>query len=372
VYLRNLSIVDFRNYVEAALQLSPQANFFTGLNGSGKTNLLDAVHYLCACKSAFNPIDSQSIRHEAGFFVIQGSFDKNGTVHEVYCGVKTGQKKVFKRNHKEYERLADHIGLFPVVIISPYDTDLIHEGSEERRKFTDSIISQFNRGYLEDLIRYNKALLQRNMLLRDFAVRRYFDEETLHIWDLQLAEPGNRIHEARKTFIEQFNPEFLKAYHAISQSREDVSLRYRSELHEATMEEILLRNRERDRHLQRSDGGIHKDDFVFGIGNYPLRKFGSQGQQKTFLIALKLAQFEFVREHCGIKPILLLDDIFDKIDETRLACLMELVSRHTFGQVFVSDTHEYRVPALFRNAGAEMKVFRVHQGTVEELETQPG
>lgn len=370
MYLKDISIVNFRNYGEATLQFSPQANFFTGLNGSGKTNLLDAVYYLCACKSAFNPIDSQSIRHGAGFFVIQGSFDKDGSVHEVYCGVKAGQKKVFKRNHKEYERLADHIGLFPVVIISPYDTDLIHEGSEERRKFADSIISQFNRTYLEDLIRYNKALMQRNTLLRDFAARRYFDEETLQIWDIQLAEPGNRIHEARKAFIERFNPEFLQAYHAISESKEEVGLNYRSELHEAGMEEILLRNRDRDRHLQRSDGGIHKDDFVFSIGGHPLRKFGSQGQQKTFLIALKLAQFEFIRQHCGIKPILLLDDIFDKIDENRLACLMELVGRHTFGQVFVSDTHEDRVPALFRNAGAEMKVFRVHQGEAEELETQ--
>lgn len=367
MHLRDISVVNFKNYEEASLTFSPQINCFTGLNGSGKTNLLDAVHYLCACKSYFNPIDSQNVKHDMPFLVVQGTFEKHGQNQEVYCGVKPGQRKVFRRNQKDYDRLADHIGIFPAVVISPYDADLISEGSEERRKFLDSIISQFNRNYLEDLIRYNKALLQRNRLLRAFALNRYFDEDALEIWDIQLIDAGNRIHQARQEFIHDFNPRFLSLYADISGKQDNVSLNYRSELEGADFAALLANSREKDRFLQRTDVGIHRDDLIFGIDSHPLKKFGSQGQQKSFLIALKLAQFDHIRDLTGSKPILLLDDIFDKIDDRRVAYLMELVSRHNFGQIFISDTHDERIPLLFRDVNAELKIFKVDKGNVQAL-----
>jgi len=301
------------------------------------------------------------------FLVVQGTFEKHGQNQEVYCGVKPGQRKVFRRNQKDYDRLADHIGLFPAVVISPYDADLISEGSEERRKFLDSIISQFNRNYLEDLIRYNKALLQRNRLLRAFALNRYFDEDALEIWDIQLIDIGKRIHQARQAFIHDFNPRFLSLYADISGKQDNVSLLYRSELEGADFATLLANSREKDRFLQRTDVGIHRDDLIFSIECHPLKKFGSQGQQKSFLIALKLAQFDHIRDLTGSKPILLLDDIFDKIDDRRVAYLMELVSRHNFGQIFISDTHDERIPLLFKDVNAELKIFKVDKGNVQAL-----
>jgi DNA replication and repair protein RecF len=367
VYLRDISLVNFKNYEEANLVFSPQINCFTGLNGSGKTNLLDAVHYLCACKSYFNPIDSQNIRHDAPFLVVQGRFLKDGLDNEVYCGVKPGQRKVFRRNQKDYDRLADHIGLFPAVVISPYDADLISEGSEERRKFLDSIISQFNRSYLDDLIRYNKALMQRNRLLRAFALNRYFDEEALVIWDELLIDTGQRIHQARVEFLHDFNPRLLALYADISGNQDQIGILYRSELENKDFRSLLLDSRERDRYLQRTDVGIHRDDLIFSIDGHPLKKFGSQGQQKSYLIALKLAQFDHIRDLTGTKPILLLDDIFDKIDDRRVAYLMELVSRHNFGQIFISDTHDDRIPLLFKSVNAELLTFKVEKGRVIPL-----
>lgn len=366
--LKNLSLVHFKNYESAEIQLSPQINCFVGDNGSGKTNLLDAVHYLSNCKSYFNPIDSQNINHEAPFFVIQGSFDREGKEEEVYCGLKKGQKKVFKRNQKEYDRLADHIGRFPSVVISPYDTDLIHSGSEFRRKFMDSIISQFDRVYLDDLIQYNKALNQRNRLLRAFSLNRYFDDEALLIWDHQLVKYGTPIAQKRKEFVKEFLPRFNELYKAVSGNREEVELTHTTEVEEGNFALLLLGSRDKDRSLMRTTKGIHKDDLVFTIGGHPLKKFGSQGQQKSFLIALKLAQFDYIRELTGAKPLLLLDDIFDKIDDHRVAYLMKLVSEHRFGQIFVTDTHRNRVPILFSEADVPVKVFEVKEGSIELIE----
>lgn len=365
MFLRSLSVIDFKNYREADLGFSPQINCFVGHNGSGKTNLLDAVHYLSHCKSYFNPIDTQNIRHEAPFFVIQGCFEKEGQDQEVYCGLKRGQKKVFRRNGKEYNRLADHIGLFPSVVISPYDADLIREGSEQRRKFMDGIISEFDRLYLDDLLNYNKALNQRNRLLRAFQLNRNFDEESLQIWDEQLIRYGSGLFSKRREFIEAFVPRFAKLYRTISGGREEVSLEYRSELESESLEKLLLDARKDDRALVRTTKGLHKDDLLFSIAGHPLKKFGSQGQQKSFLIALKLAQFDHIRDLTGQKPLLILDDIFDKIDDQRVASLMKLVSEHHFGQIFVSDTHDERVPQLFADAEVPLKVFRVSEGHVE-------
>jgi DNA replication and repair protein RecF len=369
VWVRKLSLVNFKNYVDAQVEFCPEVNCFTGDNGTGKTNVLDAIHYLSLCKSYFNPIDSQNVRYEEDFFVVQGKVQAEDELDNVYCGVKKGQKKVFKRNDKEYDRLADHIGKYPAVIVTPNDVEIIKGGSEIRRKFMDSIISQYSHAYLDDLIRYNKALIQRNNLLKHFFVERTFNEESLSVWDAQLIDLGQRIYEHRQDFATKLAPLFQDFYAKISGNREEVVLRYHSDLHDNDFAELLKGSRDKDRRFQRTTVGIHKDDLEFLIGGHPLKRFGSQGQQKSFLIALKLAQFDFIKQSTGEVPFLLLDDIFDKIDDHRVANLMELVSEHRFGQIFITDTHQGRVPELFRNINAEVCEFMVSDGKIEALKT---
>ncbi len=365
MYLKKLSVLNFKNYEEAKLELSSQINCFLGPNGGGKTNLLDAIFYLAFCKSFFNPSDSQLIKYDQGFFVVEGEFEKKGEMEKIYCGLKKGQKKQFKRNKKQYEKLAEHIGLVPLVMISPSDSDLINEGSDIRRRFLDLIISQYDRKYLNELILYNRALSQRNRLLKKFMETRRFDEASLELWDEHLIKHGTPIHEARREFIEKFLPLFQKNYEFISQQKEKVELLYQSQLDEGNFSNILKEKREKDRRMTYSTVGVHKDDLQFNIEGMPLKKFGSQGQQKTFLLALKLAQAEFLKEEKQIPPILLLDDIYDKLDENRVSRLMEIVRRDWFGQVFISDTHLDRLPKLFDQLKTEYKAFSVNKGEVE-------
>jgi DNA replication and repair protein RecF len=363
--LDQLSVLNFKNYGEATIYPDPHVNIFTGLNGQGKTNLLDAIHYLSACKSYFNPIDSQNIRHGEEFFVVEGTFAQDGEKDKIYCGVKKGQKKVFKKNKTEYERLAEHIGQYPSVVISPYDKDLISEGSEVRRKFMDSIISQYNRRYLDDLISYNQVLRQRNSLLKYFWENRTFDADNLEVWSLQLIDLAEKIHAERKYFVESFEPIFQQHYSAISGGAEEVDIRYKSHLKEGGFSVALNESVDKDRRTQYTNVGTHKDDLKFGInGGHPLKKFGSQGQQKTFLIALKLAQFDLVKEVTKKVPVLLLDDIFDKIDDVRVQHLMKLVSDHNFGQIFITDTHSERIERIFEEITDSVKVFHIEKGEV--------
>jgi DNA replication and repair protein RecF len=362
VHLKSLSLLNFKNYEEADLSFSNEVNCFVGNNGEGKTNLLDAVHYLSFCKSYFNPIDSQNIRFEQDYFMLQGTFQKAEKEEAIYCGMKRGQKKQIKRNKKEYTRLADHIGLFPVVMISPNDSELITEGSEVRRKFVDSIISQYDRTYLENLIQYNKALTQRNALLKQFHEGRYFDADSLEVWDMQLVELAQRIHEGRKDFLSDFIPLFQHYYSFITSAKETVSLSYRSHLNDGDFDTILKAAMRKDRMVQHTTVGIHKDDLLLEISGYPLKKFGSQGQQKSFLIALKLAQFDIIKRVKEMMPILLLDDIFDKLDHTRVKRLMELVSDRKFGQIFITDTSTDRVADLFTDIPIEFKLFTIKDG----------
>lgn len=362
--LQSLSLVNFRNYEEATLEFSPEVNCLVGDNGAGKTTILDAIYYLSFCKSYFNAIDSQNIRYDEGFFLIQGAILKNEETDKLHCGVKSGQKKQFRRNDKEYGRLADHIGKYPSVILTPNDIDLIKEGSEVRRKFMDGIISQYNKPYLEKLMEYNRALSQRNNLLRYFAENRTFDEESLEIWDEKLIELGTFIHQERKSFVETFIPGFNSLHAEVAGGAEVVSLAYVTQLDNKSMDELLKESRTKDRQLRRTTCGIHKDDLDFLISDHAIRRFGSQGQQKTYLISLRLAQFEFVEKATGVKPMLLLDDIFDKIDDKRVAALMRLVSDHRFGQIFITDTSGDRIPELFREIGADLKVFNVEHGSV--------
>ncbi|QKJ31392.1 DNA replication/repair protein RecF [Mucilaginibacter mali] len=365
MYLHQLSVINFKNYTEAELTFSEGVNVFAGNNGAGKTNMLDAVHYLSLCKSYFNPVDSQQIKQGTEFFMLSGVFNKDGRQDTVACAVKRNQKKQFKCNKKEYQRLADHIGKYPLVMISPYDVSIIIEGSEERRKFIDNVISQTDNRYLDELIIYNKVLANRNALLKRIAETGRYDPTLLEILDEQLITSGNRIFEKRKAFMEVFTPIFNTHYQFLSDGAETVELVYESQLLTAGFADLLKRSIERDRSLERTTAGIHKDDLQFTIHGMPMKKFGSQGQQKSFLIALKLAQNSFLYKQTGFKPLLLLDDIFDKLDEHRITKLMQMVSDHDFGQVFITDTDARRATAVFEKINVDFKLFKVSGGQID-------
>ncbi|UKN02879.1 DNA replication/repair protein RecF [Paracrocinitomix mangrovi] len=359
MHLKKLSAVNFKNHSEVNLEFSPEINVFIGNNGQGKTNLLDAIYFLSFCKSFLNPIDKQSIKIDEKFFLINGSFSKEDKSIDISVSVQQGQKKKVKKNKKEYERLAEHIGQFPTVIISPYDTNLIIEGSDTRRKFIDSIISQYDRMYLDTLIRYNKVLQQRNALLKQFQELRIFENESIEVWNAQLVSLGDVIYQKRNAFLNDFIPVFQKYFNLVADEAEVISISYESHLTEGNFEAQLEEYKRKDTALGYTSRGIHKDDLVFLIHGHPVKKFGSQGQQKSFLIALKLAQFELISELLKMKPILLLDDIFDKLDHNRVERLMTLVSDHAFGQVFVTDTDEDRVEKVFQKIDIERIVFKV-------------
>jgi DNA replication and repair protein RecF len=369
MYLQQLSILNFKNYTEAELTFSEGVNAFTGNNGAGKTNLLDAIHYLSLCKSYFNTIDSQQIKQGTDFFMINGVFERNELPEMVACSVKRTQKKIFKRNKKDYPRLADHIGLFPLVMVSPYDVSIIMEGSEERRKFVDNVISQTDNHYLDELIVYNKVLANRNAILKTIADTGRFDPSLLEILDEQLVASGVRIFQKRKAFMESFTGIFNQYYQFLTEDAEQVALVYESQLLNNTFASLLLKTTEKDRILERTTAGIHRDDLQFSIHGMPLKKFGSQGQQKSFLIALKLAQYNFLQQQKGFKPLLLLDDIFDKLDEHRITKLMQLVSQHEFGQVFITDASADRIMQIFERINVEVKLFKVNQGEVGSVES---
>ncbi|RZL35990.1 MAG: DNA replication and repair protein RecF [Pedobacter sp.] len=365
MWLKNITLLNFKNYASAELTFTKTVNAFVGNNGAGKTNLLDAIHYLCLCKSYFNPIDSQQIKTDEELFLIQGDFDRKEKNEKITCGLKRNQKKQFKRNKKEYDKLANHIGLFPLVMISPNDVGLILDGSEERRKFIDNVISQTDTKYLDELILYNRHLLNRNALLKQIAATRKMDVTLLEILDDQLIASGNKIFEKRKQFLLDFIPLFNEHYSFISDDAEVVSLGYQSQLNDHPFEDLLKNSIEKDRILERTTTGIHKDELLFAIRDMPLKKFGSQGQQKSFLIALKLAQYSYLQKFRAFKPLLLLDDIFDKLDDLRVKKLMQMVSHHDFGQIFLTDTGKERVLTIFNDINVDVTLFEVANGTIE-------
>jgi len=365
MWLKQLSVLNFKNYTESTLEFLPEVNAFTGENGSGKTNLLDAIHYLSLCKSYFNPIDSQHIKKGEEWFIVQGNFERDERLDSISCSLKRNQKKQFKRNKKDYPRLADHIGQFPLVMISPNDSEIITEGSEERRKFIDNVISQTDNRYLDTLIAYNKILLQRNTLLKNIKEKGVFDIALLEVLNMQLVEVGDVVYKRRKRFMEEFTPAFQRHYTYLTGEAEEVSLLYDSQLHDNNFMSLLERSVDRDRHLERTTQGIHKDDLVFTIhGEMPLKKFGSQGQQKSFLIALKLAQYTFLQEQNKFKPLLLLDDIFDKLDDKRTRKLMKMVSDEEFGQIFITDTDAIRIRKIFDEIAQPIRIFDIVGGQV--------
>jgi DNA replication and repair protein RecF len=360
--LKSLSIVDLRNIAEAELELSEGVNCFVGRNGAGKTNLLDAVHYLSFCKSALNPVDSQNIREGRPFFVIQGRFEEGGANYDLICSVEKNKRKRFKKDRREYERLADHIGRFPVVLIAPFDLDLVLEGSEKRRRFMDGVISQYDHAYLEDLIDHNKALSQRNALLKRSQRTGEDPGEEAELWEQRMSDTGARIREARERFLDDFVPTF-QAIHQRFAGEDEVSLEYRSS-GELPLSERLREQRDKDLVLGYTSVGLHKEDLRFRIRGQALKKFGSQGQQKSFVLALKLAQYRFVRDRLGVTPVLLLDDLFDKLDQERMKDLLETVGDEGFGQILISDTDRERLRSALEGYGKEVRYFRVEQGSV--------
>ncbi|MEC4049857.1 DNA replication/repair protein RecF [Flavobacterium sp. SUN046] len=357
MFLKSISLFNYKNFSEVDFEFDAKINCFVGKNGIGKTNILDAIYHLANGKSYFNPLAVQNIKHNEEFFVIDGEFEKNGRIEQIISSFKKGQKKILKRNGKVYDKFSDHIGFIPLVIISPADNDLIIEGSETRRKFIDNVISQLDTSYLHELIQYQKVLSQRNALLKYFALNHVFEMDTLSIYNEQLNSLGQPIFEKRKKFIEDFVPIFNKHHQAITDSAETVQLVYESQLHETDTLGLLEQNLGKDRALQYTSVGIHKDDLAFQIDHYPIKKFGSQGQQKSFLIALKLAQFEFVKKQSGEKPILLFDDIFDKLDETRVSKIVAMVNQEEFGQLFISDTHPERTEHIVKTTHQSYKIF---------------
>jgi DNA replication and repair protein RecF len=362
VHLEQLSILNFKNYESLELNFKDGVNCITGKNGVGKTNLLDAIYYLALTKSYFNPIDNQMLRHGEKMMMVKGNFDIDGKKETITCGIRSGQKKMVKRNQKEYDKIAEHIGLIPLVIITPFDSYLILEGSDVRRKFMDGIISQENRSYLQILINYNRALQQRNLLLKHFSREHHFDKDALEIWNEKLIEYGEPIYKLRNDFIENFIPVFQTFYDRISTSKEKVTLEYRSSLSEGDFRGQLQSSLNEDLMKQYTNVGVHKDDLIFNIDGFQLKKFASQGQQKTFLLALKLAQFRQMQEVMEATPILLLDDIYDKLDEVRMRELMQVVSENGFGQIFITDTHSKRVAAFFEGSGIEVNSFHIKEG----------
>ena len=359
MYLKKISLFNYKNFSEANFDFDNKINCFVGKNGIGKTNVLDAIFHLSYGKSYFNPLAVQNIKHGEEFFVIEGEFEKKERSEIVICSLKKGQKKILKRNGKQYDKFSEHIGFIPLVIISTADRDLIVEGSETRRKFIDTVISQLDSTYLNQLIQYQKTLSQRNALLKYFALNQVFETDTLSIYNQQLDELGKIIFEKRKVFLADFVPIFNKHHQTITGSAETVQLVYESQLFEKDLLQLLQESINKDRILQYTSAGIHKDDLSFEIDHYPIKKFGSQGQQKSFLIALKLAQFEFVKKNSGENPILLFDDIFDKLDETRVGKIIEMVNNSDFGQLFISDTHPERTEAIIKSTHQTYKIFNL-------------
>jgi len=359
VILQEISLVNFRSYSEMQLSFNSRVVCFVGKNGSGKTNLLDSIYYLAFCKSYFNPTDYQVIRHEEAFLAIHGKFLVEDEPITIACGLKRGQRKIFKKNNKEYPRLAEHIGLLSVVMISPTDHFLITEGSEDRRRFVDSVISLHDFRYFEALISYNRLILQRNALLKQMGESRNNDSSLLEVLDIQLEKPGNYIFESRQAFIAEFEKVFERMYQQISNTTENPKIKYKSDLMDCPMEQVLSQNLSKDVYAWSTTQGVHKDDFEFELDGFPLKKFSSQGQQKTFVLALKLAQFYWLKESKKVAPILLLDDIFEKLDQSRVEHLFKLVSSKDFGQVFITDTDEDRIQKAFNMLEIQPQFIRI-------------
>ncbi len=359
VFLKNISIINYKNILDKEFKLDPKINCFVGNNGVGKTNILDAIYHLSMGKSYFNIKNDQIINKGKNYMLVDGVFELNGKKESIVCSLKLGEKKVLKRNAKPYKKFSNHIGLIPVVLISPYDNDLINEGSSERRKFIDSIISQNDKEYLTNLIAYTKVIQNRNKLLKEYNKSVDFDLDTIRVYDDQIYKLSGPIFNARENFIKEFAPLVLEKYKQISDNKEKISISYKSDLINNNIQNLIEDSFQKDVILQFTSVGLHKDDFIFNIDNNRIKKFGSQGQQKSFLIALKLAQFDYLKNKTGNSPILLMDDIFDKLDLYRVKRIVEIVNSTNFGQLFLSDTDKERIERVLSSLNLSTKIFEI-------------
>ena len=371
--LRKLSILNYKNIREADLTFSDKLNCFIGLNGQGKTNIMDAIYLLSFTKSAFNIVDSQNITHDADMALVQGHYQPS-TVNcqpstvQVSCGLKRGVKKQFRLDKTDYKRLIDHIGLIPLVMVCPEDSELIAEGSDERRRFLNVVISQQDKTYIEYLTSYNALLKQRNALLKQLADRadeREDGDGLLAVYEQQMAPLAQAVYNVRKEFIEAFIPVFQSVYAEIAEDAEQVSLRYISQLQNRDLKEAYVATRQRDMILGWTSQGVHKDELEMTLGGFPIKREGSQGQNKTYAISMKLAQFDFLRKTISsTTPLLLLDDIFDKLDASRVEKIVNLVAGDSFGQIFITDTNRDHLDQILKDRDFDYKLFKVKGGEI--------
>lgn len=362
--IKKLSIVNYKNIRSASLEFSPKINCFIGNNGEGKTNLLDALYFLSFCHSSFTNVDSLCITHDEDFFVLEGSYaDDNGEPEEIYAGMKRGQRKHFRRNKKEYKRFSEHIGRIPLIMVSPADSLLVDGAGEQRRRQMDVVIAQYDRPYIDALNRYNKALLQRNALLKQEEEP---DVSLMEIWEQEMATQGEIIYQKRAAFVEALIPEFQDIYQHISGQKETVSLQYVSHCQRGPLLEVIQRDRFKDRAVGYSLHGIHRDELEMLIDGYPMKREGSQGQTKTFVLALKLAEFDFLKQTAAQStPLLLLDDIFDKLDAERVEQIVKLVAGKRFGQIFITDTNRDHLDRILAHTDGDYQLFDVSGGKIE-------
>lgn len=368
MHIDQLSLINFKNYQEISIPLHKKVNCFVGNNGEGKTNLLDSVYYLCMCKSYFQSSDEYSIRKNTEFMVLQARFNSMGDENEIYCGLKAGKRKIFRKNKKEYPKLSDHVGQYPVVMVSPSDSALILDGSEERRRYINAVISQYDREYLEAIMHYNKVLTQRNRLLKEMRVHTG-SKDLLEVYNNQIVPLGSLINKQRKEFVDKLSPVFKQFYKLISEGKESVDINYISKLNDKDFGDLLVDHQHKDLMSQYTTVGIHKDDLELIMDGTPIKKTGSQGQQKTFLVALKLAQFSFLKEIRGIPPLLLLDDIFDKFDLGRVRQILHLVADKSFGQIFITHTNEERMKKLLEEFENNYYLYKVEAGNINKIES---
>ncbi len=367
MHLHNLRLINFKNYTDQSVECSSDVNCLVGKNGSGKTNFLDAVYYLSFAKSAFNSTDHHNIRHGQEYMSLLAQLQLNDSEVDIQCSIPVGQKKIVKWNKLSYEKLSEHIGRMPVVLISPYDTDLIRDGSELRRKFFDMMISMFDKAYLENLIRYNRFLKQRNSLLKEGSIKKSWDQTLIDTYDLEIIKLSNSIAKTRDEFTDSITNYFSNHYERISGNQEQTYILYESEVIKENFVGRYKAQIEKDKLLQRTTMGVHRDDFLFLIGDRPIKKFGSQGQQKSFAISLKLSQFQLLEDRLEQKPILLLDDVFDKLDDLRISVLIELITSKRFGQIFLTDARPERTKEILSDYKGSVQFFGVEDGRISPM-----
>jgi DNA replication and repair protein RecF len=362
--LEKIVISDFRNIILQELEFSPNVNCVSGNNGEGKTNLLDAIYYLSMTKSAFALSDKFNFRHGTEEFSLSGLYRmENGLSSRFSVKMTSKGEKKMKRDEKQYGKVSEHIGVLPVVMVSPSDISMVSESGEERRRFVNAVLSQMDREYMTSLQQYNRLLLQRNKMLKEQDV----DRGLLEVIDMRMSAFAEPVFQARKKFVEELTPIVQEYYKALSGDSEQVSIEYDSELSKASLEQILEASYDKDRALKYTSAGIQRDDFLFKMNGHPIRRYGSQGQQKSFLVSLKFAQYELMKKNYGFAPVLLLDDVFDKLDMSRISNLLEMVASNDFGQIFITDSNKVRMAGIVDKLTQDRAYFDTSAGTFRRL-----